>query len=160
MAFGNFCPLHQKWMNFILRAFLLCANSLFITTFTTSCSANSAIHDYSLGYSQSPALNIRNLRQKSSPLCPRTRNSCYPTEFLRSSFRKAHQNSISQTLAILSMGDKSDGPRAHDGFDFVPRRGEMNDATVTHFEFIAECDLPTERQTPHCAPVVELFRPI
>eukprot|EP00291_Cryptomonas_curvata_P018538 CAMPEP_0172158614 /NCGR_PEP_ID=MMETSP1050-20130122/4474_1 /TAXON_ID=233186 /ORGANISM="Cryptomonas curvata, Strain CCAP979/52" /LENGTH=227 /DNA_ID=CAMNT_0012828033 /DNA_START=481 /DNA_END=1161 /DNA_ORIENTATION=- len=43
------------------------------------------------------------------------------------------------------MGDKSDGSRAHDGFDFVPRRGEMNDATVTHFEFIAECELPTER---------------
>jgi hypothetical protein len=143
MAVGSFCPLHQKWMNLVLQTFLLCANSFFLSS---SCSADSAIHDFSLGFSQSPTLN---LRQKSSSLCPMIRSNGSPTELLKSSFRKVHQSSISQTLAILSMGDKSDGARAHDGFDFVPRRGEMNDATVTHFEFIAECELPTERQSPH-----------
>eukprot|EP00292_Cryptomonas_paramecium_P011189 CAMPEP_0113663664 /NCGR_PEP_ID=MMETSP0038_2-20120614/1284_1 /TAXON_ID=2898 /ORGANISM="Cryptomonas paramecium" /LENGTH=316 /DNA_ID=CAMNT_0000578749 /DNA_START=473 /DNA_END=1423 /DNA_ORIENTATION=- /assembly_acc=CAM_ASM_000170 len=44
----------------------------------------------------------------------------------------------------MSMTGKISG-EAHDEFDFVPRRGEISDSSVSRFEFVAECDLPTER---------------
>ena len=52
-----------------------------------------------------------------------------------------------QIVAVTSTGVS--GPEgvtgAHDGFDYVARRRELSDSTVSHFEFVAECDLPTER---------------
>ena len=134
-------PSHQRCMDFVLRNFLVCAATSFLVS---SGLKRATVPLGSVGFAQPPSVQFGNLRQN---CCTDRGHHLLPDTF-RSPIRRVKPNSISQTSAILSMGGKGDARSgSHEGFDFIPRRGEMSDATVTHFEFIAECDLPTERQS-------------
>ena len=137
------CSAYRQYMKFSLRAFLFCA----VTTFLTSSGLSKPnIRKSSIGFSQPPLFSFGTFKQNDClrHTVPASSRSCA---------RKVNLNSVSRTLAILSMGGKGDSLGSqHDGFDFIPRRGELSDATITHFEFVAECELPTERQGPSAAP--------
>jgi hypothetical protein len=135
------CPSHQRCTDFILRTFLFCATTSF---FVSSGLKEAPRHLTSFGFAQPPSLLFGNLRPG---CCAGITGQSLKADTFRNLPRRINRNSISRTSAILSMGGKGDARGGHEGFDFVPRRGEMSDATVTHFEFVAECDLPTERQS-------------